>query len=221
MTRLQALICSIAVAPAGLHGSELLIQVTDSTAQPLEHAVVLLDAGADSGSPLDRTASPTARMIQQHRQFSPHVLVVPSGTEVEFPNLDNTQHHVYSFSPAKTFELELYSGQPEAPVEFDSPGVVELGCNIHDQMQAFVVVTDTPFHGTSDPQGRIRLPLPDGSGYPLQLRIWHPRLEDNRVLQPLTVSSPAEGPVTVSLAVTPAAEPSTSLERLQQRFRDL
>ena len=221
MTRLQALICSIAVAPAGLHGSELLIQVTDSTAQPLEHAVVLLGSGADTALSQDTRAGQTARMTQQNRLFSPHVLVVPSGSGVEFPNLDNTQHHVYSFSAAKTFELELYSGQPEAPVEFDSPGVVELGCNIHDQMQAFVVVADTPFHGTSHPQGHIRRPLPEGTGYPLQLRVWHPRLEDNRVLQTLTVSAPVDGPVTVLLAVTPVAEPSTSLERLQQRFRDL
>ncbi|MGO1462421.1 MAG: Cupredoxin, partial [Oleiphilaceae bacterium] len=70
-----------------------------------------------------------AKVVQKDRMFHPHVLILPTGSSVNFPNRDNTQHHVYSFSPAKPFNLELYAGQPEAPVLFDQPGIVELGCN--------------------------------------------------------------------------------------------
>ena len=147
--------------------------------------------------------------------------MIRTGTGVEFPNLDNTQHHVYSFSPARTFELELYAGQPEAPVVFGTTGVVELGCNIHDQMQAFVVITDSAFQAVSDAGGQARLTIPDDTGFPLQLRVWHPRLEDNRDLQTVTVDSANDGRVAFALSVAAVPEPSGSLDRLQQRFRDL
>ena len=87
----------------------------------------------------------TAVMDQKNRMFIPHVLAVQTGTAVRFPNSDDIRHHVYSFSPAKPFQLPLYKGTPANPVVFDAPGVVTLGCNIHDQMSAFIVVVDTPY----------------------------------------------------------------------------
>ena len=84
------------------------------------------------------------QIAQAKRQFSPRVTVVTVGTPVTFPNFDTVRHHVYSFSPVKTFELKLYAGVPNAPVVFDKPGIAVLGCNIHDQMAAWVVVVDTP-----------------------------------------------------------------------------
>ena len=120
--------------------------------------------------PLAATEADTdARMVQQNRQFVPHVMVVPPGTDVAFPNRDNTQHHVYSFSPARTFEIELYAGVPEAPVRFGNTGVVELGCNIHDRMQGFILVTDQR-HGMTDDQGRLTLEWPDDQPRPEQQR---------------------------------------------------
>lgn len=217
MKLLKALTCCIAVAPVGLHGKEMIIEVTDATGQSLENAVIILASGSH---PSEQTGQ-LERIVQQNRQFDPHVLAIQAGTGVEFPNLDNTQHHVYSFSPAKPFELELYAGQPEAPVVFGTTGVVELGCNIHDQMQAFIVVTDSPFHAVSDSQGQVRLSVPDNIGFPLQLQAWHPRLEDNRELQELTIESAIDGPIPIALSVTPAPEPASSFDRLQQRFRDL
>jgi plastocyanin len=85
-------------------------------------------------------------MAQQKKQFVPEVLVVPVGSEVRFPNHDTVRHHVYSFSPAKKFELKLYTGTPANPVLFDRPGVVVLGCNIHDQMVGWILVVDTPYY---------------------------------------------------------------------------
>jgi hypothetical protein len=100
------------------------------------------------------------------------VLAVRSGTRVAFPNSDNIRHHVYSFSPAKHFELRLYQGTPSEPVLFDKPGAVVLGCNIHDWMVGYVYVTDDPWFAVSDAQGRVQLDSVPVGSYAVSL--WHP-----------------------------------------------
>jgi plastocyanin len=99
----------------------------------------------------------TAVMEQKNRAFIPHVLPVQTGTAVRFPNLDDVQHHVYSFSPAKPFQLPLYKGNPPSPVVFEKPGIVTLGCNIHDQMSAYIVVVDTPYFEKTAANGHAAL----------------------------------------------------------------
>ena len=99
--------------------------------------------------------------------------MLPTGTSISFPNLDAVRHHVYSFSPAKPFELKLYIGTPAAPVVFDKPGVVVMGCNIHDPMVAYVVVSDTPWVGVSDAAGQVRIDGAPAGEY--ELEYWHPR----------------------------------------------
>ena len=89
-------------------------------------------------------------------------------------NFDTVRHHVYSFSPTKTFELKLYAGVPNAPVTFDKPGVAVLGCNIHDTMAAWVVVADTPWHARSGADGLARIDNVPAGAY--RLRVWHPGL---------------------------------------------
>jgi len=114
----------------------------------------------------------TAVVDQINKQFAPQVSVIETGTTVSFPNRDNIRHHVYSFSPAKPFELKLYSGKPSNPVLFDHAGVVTLGCNIHDVMLGYVVVVDTPFHAITDAQGLARIHgLPPGDYH---LHAWTP-----------------------------------------------
>src|SRR5690606_36796589 len=98
-----------------------------------------------------------AVMEQADRRFVPRVLVVQTGTEVAFPNNDTVSHHVYSFSAAKPFELALYKGNTHPPVTFDVPGVVVLGCNIHDEMFGNIRVVDTPHHALIDAAGLARL----------------------------------------------------------------
>ncbi|WP_018412087.1 methylamine utilization protein [Methyloversatilis thermotolerans] len=135
-----------------------------------------LDSVVASLVPLDRGELPqprSASIAQANKTFLPHVSVVQTGTAVEFPNNDTVRHHVYSFSPAKVFELKLYSGKPAKPVIFDKPGVVVLGCNIHDRMSAYVVVVDTPWFGISDGEGTVRVSGVPPGDYLLQL--WHPR----------------------------------------------
>jgi hypothetical protein len=102
------------------------------------------------------------------------VTVVTAGTSVAFPNRDTVRHHVYSFSPIKTFELKLYAGTPANPVVFDKPGIAVLGCNIHDQMAAWIVVVETPYYGRSAQAGVVIMNnVPSGSYH---LRVWHPGL---------------------------------------------
>jgi len=95
----------------------------------------------------------TAVIDQVKKQFEPQVSVIETGTSVSFPNKDNIRHHVYSFSKAKPFELKLYSGKPSNPVVFDQPGLVTLGCNIHDVMLGYVLVVDTSWHAVADGRG--------------------------------------------------------------------
>lgn len=123
--------------------------------------------------PLDATPPPghgTAIIDQINKRFVPRVSVVRTGTTVTFPNSDHIRHQVYSFSPAKPFTLKLYAGSPETPVVFDHPGLVVLGCNIHDDMVAFVGVVDSPYFAKTADSGMASLSLPAGR---YRLRVWH------------------------------------------------
>ena len=104
----------------------------------------------------------------------PYVKPVRVGTLVRFPNKDNISHHVYSFSPAKRFELPLYRGSVASPVVFEKAGVVKLGCNIHDWMLGYIYVTDASFFGKSAAQGSVTIAeMPAGT---YRVRVWHPRM---------------------------------------------
>lgn len=162
-------------------------RIVDFQGRPVAGAVLSLSGSAQSGP--DRTAV----MDQIGKQFSPAVLAVATGTAVSFPNRDDIRHHVYSFSPAKRFELRLYEGTPSQPVIFDQPGVVVLGCNIHDWMLGYVYITSDPWFAVSDEQGRVQFDLPEGQ-YPATL--WHPALVD---MQPLSAGQLQVGAETVEL----------------------
>jgi len=149
----------------------LQVTVRDEQGRPLPEAVVFLESpeAARAAKPL-----PGGEMAQKDKTFVPDTLVVTRGTAVQFPNRDTVRHHVYSFSPAKRFELKLYIGTPANPVSFDQAGVVVLGCNIHDEMIGWILVVDTPYFGRSTGNGQVRLnDVPEGS---YRLRVWHSRL---------------------------------------------
>lgn len=147
------------------------VRVSDAAGRPLAGAVVFLESreAREQVRPMSGV-----EIAQADKQFVPAVSVVTVGTAVSFPNRDTVRHHVYSFSPAKRFEIKLYVGTPAQPVLFDQPGIAVLGCNIHDHMAAWVLIVDTPWHGRSDADGRVRLPaVPPGS---YRLRTWHAAL---------------------------------------------
>ncbi|BFI95301.1 MAG: methylamine utilization protein [Rhodanobacter sp.] len=146
------------------------VDVHDEHGAPVADAVISL-------LPLDRPAPAAvdahAVIDQRHLSFVPQVLVVQTGTRVSFPNSDNVRHHVYSFSPAKTFQLKLYAGNHGSAETFDRPGVVTLGCNIHDWMLGYIVVIDSPWFAKTGADGRAEIPDVPAGRYTLHL--WHPR----------------------------------------------
>lgn len=148
---------------------EYRIKITDMAGQPMEHAVVSIRT--DSPAPVAKTI---ALMDQVDRKFVPRVLTVNQSDLVSFPNSDNVRHHVYSFSAPKVFEIKLYADVPEAPIEFAEPGIVVLGCNIHDDMIGYIYVTPTGF--SSGVTGRNGEALIRAEGKIEELRIWHERL---------------------------------------------
>lgn len=162
------------------------VQVQNEAGRALQDAVVFLESR--EARSLTRPLQ-GAEMAQVNKQFVPRVLVVTTGTAVSFPNRDTVRHHVYSFAPTKTFEIKLYSGTAVSPVVFDRAGIAVLGCNIHDDMVAWVVVVDTPYWARSDPAGATTLvDVPAGS---YRLRVWHPGLTVDAAAtdQPLTVGT--------------------------------
>jgi plastocyanin len=126
---------------------------------------------------------------QVDKQFVPYVRVIYAGSTVRFPNKDNIRHQVSSFSPAKKLELPLYAGMQAPPVLFDKPGVVVLGCNIHDWMLAYIYVANTPFFAQTSAAGTATLEDLPGGEY--TVRIWHPGMEvaEETTLKRVTVAA--------------------------------
>jgi len=153
-----------------VQAAPLVVQLLGADGKPVSDAAVgALVRGAHSS-----TATASAQISQKERQFQPSITLIQTGTAVHFPNFDTVRHHVYSFSPVKTFELKLYAGVPNTAVVFDKPGIAVLGCNIHDQMAAWVVVLDTPHYARSSAAGKAQIDGVSPGSY--RLRAWHPAL---------------------------------------------
>lgn len=186
--RVAAVAAMLAGAPA--HAADLDLRLVDSAGQPVADAVMTYHPAA--GAPPGPIRFPwPAEMVQENVTFVPHVLIVPVGATVRFPNRDKVRHHVYSFSRAARFEIKLFGRDETRSYTFTTPGAVALGCNIHDRMAGFIRVVDTPFAARSDAGGRVRLAgLPDGRG---RITIWHPRLKgkDQEMLLPFGPGAPA------------------------------
>jgi plastocyanin len=149
----------------------LTVRVVDSNGRPVRDAVVTLRSATASGRLAPRGSYSVS---QKDMQFHPFVLVVPVGAKVSFPNFDPTRHHVYSFSPAKKFELKLFAKDQSRSVVFDRLGVVALGCNIHDAMTAFIFVSDTQFAAKTGANGIAQ--FANAPSAPGKVSVWHPYL---------------------------------------------
>jgi plastocyanin len=161
--------CALILASPAFAG-EIVVDVRGASGSPLPEAVVFAEPlNGDAPKP---TEPMNATIDQVHKAFVPRVSVVRAGTTVHFPNSDNIRHSIYSFSPAKTFTIKLYSGKEAPPVVFDKTGLVILGCNIHDVMAAWIVVVDTPWFTKSTANGTATLKdLPPGD---YRVSIWYP-----------------------------------------------
>jgi plastocyanin len=164
---------ALTVGVARAQTAAITASVTDEAGRPVEDAVVV--AVPTDGAPrlLQRPREGIVDQVDQ--EFTPKVTAVLVGTPVRFPNHDNVRHHVYSFSPAKRFELPLYAGVPAEPVVFDKPGVVVLGCNIHDWMVGYVYVSESPYFAKTGKDGKALLAELPPRAY--TVRVWHPQLD--------------------------------------------
>ena len=166
--------CTVFAVPQRTFASVALsVTVTSAAGTPLEGAVVVAEPAAGAPRP---PPGQKAVMDQRNLMFVPEVLVVQTGTAVDFPNSDQVRHQVYSFSGAKTFQLALYAGRAHAPVVFEHAGLVTLGCNIHDSMLGYIYVTDSPWYGLTGAAGALR--LHDLAPGEYTVRIWHALLDE-------------------------------------------
>lgn len=166
-----SLLCSLPCS-----AGELSIVVMDRGGHGVDQVAVTATPAMPAMPSAAPPAPPQAVMDQRNRAFVPGVLVVSVGSSVQFPNSDTVSHQVYSFSPTKHFQLPLYKGEIHPPVVFDRPGLVVLGCNIHDSMVGYIYVTPAPYFGTTDASGTLLLKgLPKGD---YQIVIWSPYIAD-------------------------------------------
>ncbi|MCX7168715.1 MAG: methylamine utilization protein [Proteobacteria bacterium] len=153
----------------GASAAELVARIRTPAGAPVEDAALVLEPVSRKPPQLRGHA-----IIEQlDREFVPYLTIVQKGTSVDFPNHDPVKHHIYSFSPAKVFEIKLYAGKPVNPVIFDKTGEVVLGCNIHDWMAAHVLVVDTPWFAKTRADGMAKMERVPAGAY--RLRLWHPR----------------------------------------------
>jgi len=169
MVRNILIALALAGAASPLAAAPLSVRVVDASGRPVRDAVVTFNPATGARAP-----RPGGHFMVSQRdlQFHPFLTIVPVGADVSFPNLDPTKHHVYSFSAAKRFELKLFAKDQSRTVHFDKPGVVALGCNIHDGMSAFIYVTDSAWTVRTNAQGIAA--FADAPNAPGRVIVWHP-----------------------------------------------
>jgi plastocyanin len=176
-TSMLCAVTVLAIGAAHAQTAQIAVAVTDDNGQPVADAVVVaVPADGNPRPPAKAGERPRAGVVDQvDKEFTPKVTAILAGTAVTFPNHDNVRHQVYSFSPPKRFELPLYAGLPAEPVVFDKPGVVVLGCNIHDWMIGYVYVSESPYFAKTGRDGKALLAELPPRIY--TVRVWHPQLE--------------------------------------------
>jgi plastocyanin len=205
---LRRIACVLAMLALGgaaaiAQAASLAVTVTRPGGEPVASAVIQLH-----GPPaLNAPAPETAVVDQVNQAFTPDLTIMPVGSSVTFPNSDKVSHQVYSFSPARRFQLPLYRGTPYAPIRFDAPGIITLGCNIHDDMIAYLVVSDAARFGRTDAQGVWKTDdLPAGE---YRVRIWHPRMREagGMIERVITLDAPQSATLVVQLTRPLRPEP--------------
>jgi plastocyanin len=185
-------------APA--HAGDLDLRLVDTAGKPVADAVVTVrPAGGVSKGAFSFPWGTS--MVQQNIAFVPHVLIVPVGATVHFPNKDKVRHHIYSFSKPAKFEIKLFGKDESRSYTFTTAGAVALGCNIHDTMSGFIKVVDTPFAAKSDANGQVHIAnLPIGTA---QVIVWHPALKakDNETATAIPISATGAVNKTIPLAL--------------------
>ena len=198
---------AIAVASAMSFARATRAETLEGTVELVEAGIVLPGAGGaivsyepEGGAP--RPAPRTIEVDTKGKRFLPRVSVVARGSSVAFPNRDPIFHNVFSVSPANRFDLGRYREGERRSARFDKPGLVRVYCNVHEQMVAYVMVVETPYHTVAGEDGRWKLDgLPSGRG---TLSVWH----EQGTLKRIPIEVPAVEPLRVQLEATKAHEAS-------------
>ena len=202
--RCALLLATLAWLPAA---GAIEFKLTDGKGKPVTDAVVSL-VPLDTEVKLTPPAAPL-EIAQRDQEFSPYVTAIVAGTSVSFPNRDTVQHHVYSISKPKKFELPLYSPGKSDVIVFDRPGVVMVGCNIHDWMNAYIVILATPWFAQSDATGTATITGAPAGRY--RAEVWHPRLGKTETREVILAGTAAP------LAFTLALKPDRRIQRGSDR----
>jgi plastocyanin len=195
------------VAGGNAFAATVALDVTDAQGKPAANAVVSLTPDAPSAAP---SHVPDRSVIdQRHETFIPLVVTVRRGGSVVFTNNDTTMHQVYSFSQIKQFQFEIDQGQVSKPVVFDKAGVAAIGCNIHDNMVAFVYVADAPWAVVTDANGHAEIhDVPEGLYH---AGVWHPQMAIGRQPAPSAVTvAGARARLSLTVPLIASAMPAMS-----------
>lgn len=198
-----------------VNAEELTLTIVDAKDKPLPNAVVIVDneyVTDNAELKIEKTI-----IDQVDRQFTPFMTAIKAGSEVTFPNSDNIRHHVYSFSKPKPFELKLYANEEKPTLSFNKPGLVTLGCNIHDQMIAHIIITDRETTWVTDEEGKVTLNINIQSESSVKVRLWHPLIGSDLTLAKEVFLVNGESR-TLSLNVINEEEDKEPKSRLEQRF---
>ena len=195
LSRLILILLTVLLCRAPLIAAEINVTVLDVDGNPVPGVAVYARPDSEEKLPLPTEA---AVMDQLEKRFVPHILVVQTGSSVLFPNSDSVAHHVYSFSKPNNFMLPLYKGDLKPQITFEHDGVVTLGCNIHDQMLAYILVVDSRVHGITDADGNVQLVTDNPDG--LLVAIWSPRIRDDNDFLSRTVTAGRSAALTFNLS---------------------
>ncbi len=173
--------CLGAAAETTVVNGQVVVQHSKSStsAKGNSDVVVWLEPLDPGALPVKLSLPRDAAMMQKDKQFHPHVLAVPVGTSVVFPNADPFFHNVFSLYKGERFDLGLYEAGSSRTVKFDRPGVSFIFCNIHPEMSAYVLALTTPYYAVSDSRGQITIAnVPPGA---YRVHVWYERAETNQL----------------------------------------
>ena len=173
---------------ATLTGHLTLLEKGDKQAEDVGHAVIWLATKTRAAPP----APVRAEINTADKEFSPHVLVLPVGSTVTFPNHDPFNHNVFSLSEENPFDLGLYGRGETRAVKFSRAGIVRIFCNVHPQMSALVVVRDNPYYSQPSSDGSFTIDAVPAGRY--MLHAWHERAPEvsRELMVPVQAGDPVE-----------------------------
>ena len=192
--------------------ADLVVRVANGGAAVGDAVVSLVPADGSPRGPAS-ALPPTTAIDQRDLTFVPYVQVARPGGGAVFRNSDHTRHHVYSFSPAATFEMVLGPGERSDRIPLQEEGVVAVGCNIHDHMIAWLYVSDAPWLARTGTGGDVRFRhVPPGD---YRVRVWHPRLDarGETVDRRVTLHDAASRSLDIALRLRPDARALPDRER--------